>query len=431
MPSPDVLDFEKLLAPVAGENPAGGDLRAGSGVASLYYAVKDGRNAARAAERRIEGGQDETPPDWKPVVASATKALTESKDLELTAYLIEALCRVHGFAGLGDGFKLARGLAEAFWDGIHPRPDEDGLATTLGPLSGLNGDDAEGTLIAPINRVGITDSASHGRLNTFLEQILRRTVAATTVAHDQQSLRVRVRRPTALLPPPSDAVAAQLPRVVRRVQVDRRPIGGHVEHAVRDHLVRPDLREIVVERLDRLCREGRARPVEVAQQFLLLGIDADHRIARRLILSPVFRDGLELGVAVGVMSHRLLLAGGASADLELAEQTTNRPPTGRGAHPRQPSGQLPERQVGPQNAFPHRVAGGELAEQFTQVVFEEEERVGQGSASTPFFRTRSAAGSWSASRSRKPWRMVFGSQPSRAAMYSTPPCPSLAASTAA
>jgi type VI secretion system protein ImpA len=168
VPSPDVLDFEKLLAPVAGENPAGGDLRAGGGAASLYYQVKDGRTAARAAERRIEGGQDETPPDWKPVVASATKALAESKDLELTAYLIEALCRVHGFAGLRDGFKLARGLAEAFWDGLHPRPDEDGLATTLGPLAGLNGDDAEGTLIAPINRVGITDSASHGKLTTAI-----------------------------------------------------------------------------------------------------------------------------------------------------------------------------------------------------------------------------------------------------------------------
>ena len=103
MPSEDVLDFEKLLAPIPGEKPAGDDLRVNAGPTSLYYQVKDGRNAARAAERRIEGGQDETPPDWKPVVNAACKALGEAtKDLELTAYLIEGLCRTQSFAGLRD-----------------------------------------------------------------------------------------------------------------------------------------------------------------------------------------------------------------------------------------------------------------------------------------------------------------------------------------
>ncbi len=169
MPSADVLDFEKLLAPIPGEAPTGGDLRVNAGPTSLYYQVKDGRNAARAAERRIEGGQDDAPPDWKPVVNAASKALSEAtKDLELTAYLIEGLCRTHGVAGLRDGFKLARGLAENFWDGLLPAPDEDGLGTTLGPLAGLNGDDAEGTLVAPINRIAITDSGSHGKLTTAI-----------------------------------------------------------------------------------------------------------------------------------------------------------------------------------------------------------------------------------------------------------------------
>src|SRR5688500_3238305 len=109
MPSPDVLDFARLLAPIPGDKPVGADLRANAGPTSPYYQVKDGRNNARAAERRMEGGaEDPTPPDWKVVVTSATKALTEStKDLELAAYLIEALCRTNGFAGLRDGFKLA------------------------------------------------------------------------------------------------------------------------------------------------------------------------------------------------------------------------------------------------------------------------------------------------------------------------------------
>jgi type VI secretion system protein ImpA len=166
MPTPDVLDFAKLLAPIPGDKPVGADLRINAGPTSLYYAVKDGRTNARASERRMEGGiEDAVPPDWKSVVASATKALAESaKDLEIAAYLIEALCRTNGFAGIRDGFKLARGLVEQYWDGLYPTPDEEGIATRLAPLTGLNGDDAEGTLIAPINRIPLTDSANLGRL---------------------------------------------------------------------------------------------------------------------------------------------------------------------------------------------------------------------------------------------------------------------------
>lgn len=195
MPSADVLDFEKLLAPVAGEKPTGDDLRVNAGPTSLYYQVKDGRNAARAAERRIEGGQDDPPPDWKPVVTVATKALAEAtKDLELTAYLIEGLCRTQGAAGLRDGFKLARGFAENFWDGLYPLPDEDGLATTLGPLAGLNGDDAEGTLIAPINRLAITDSGSHGKLTTAV--YLQAVAVAKVPGEEARERRIQAGAPS-------------------------------------------------------------------------------------------------------------------------------------------------------------------------------------------------------------------------------------------
>jgi type VI secretion system protein ImpA len=166
MASPEVLDFARLLLPIPGDNPAGTDIRSDASPSSPYYQLKDARNAARAAERRVpEPGKerDTAPPDWRPVLRNAQTAVAErTKNLEVTAYLIEALVRVHGFAGLRDGFRLARGLVEQFWDGLYPLPDEEGLDTRVAPLAGLNGVDAEGTLIAPIALVPIAADSGEG-----------------------------------------------------------------------------------------------------------------------------------------------------------------------------------------------------------------------------------------------------------------------------
>jgi len=166
MPSPDVLDFEILLAPISEESPTGADLRTDPSPISIYHRIRDARTAARAAERQLVAGEEEAgdaAPDWRPVLVEGVRALSEkSKDLEVTAYLIEALVRLRGFAGLRDGFRLARELVERFWDGLYPLPDEDGVETRVAALVGLNGDDAEGTLIIPIARAPVTSETSVG-----------------------------------------------------------------------------------------------------------------------------------------------------------------------------------------------------------------------------------------------------------------------------
>jgi type VI secretion system protein ImpA len=165
MPSSPVLDFDTLLAPIPGDKPQGEDLRADPSPNSPYYKIKDARSAARAAERQVvmEGEEPANRPDWRPVLQHGRDAIAgRSKDLEVAAYLIEALTRLHGFAGLRDGFRLARELAEHFWDGVYPLPDEDGLDTRVAPLTSLNGEDAEGTLITPIAKVPLTEGGSNG-----------------------------------------------------------------------------------------------------------------------------------------------------------------------------------------------------------------------------------------------------------------------------
>src|SRR5881275_1727266 len=105
MPSAEVLDFARLVSPLADGQPTGSDLRADPSPTSLYYAIKDARSAARAAERQaLLDGEAAPRAEWRPVLDHGREALAEkTKDLEVVAYLIEALAREHGFAGLRDG----------------------------------------------------------------------------------------------------------------------------------------------------------------------------------------------------------------------------------------------------------------------------------------------------------------------------------------
>lgn len=178
MATPEILDFATLLQPLSDSDPAGSEPQANA----ARREVRDARQAASDAEvacRRFamlgdaeQGGPSPAPPDWETVHSRALTALSESgKDLWVAAWLIEALAREHGFAGLRDGFRLVRELAERFWDGIHPRPDEDdGYAHTVAQLTGLNGVEADGTLIAPILAIPLTNGR-HERPLTSLDYL--------------------------------------------------------------------------------------------------------------------------------------------------------------------------------------------------------------------------------------------------------------------
>jgi type VI secretion system protein ImpA len=167
MATPDVLDFESHLQPITVDNPSGAELREDRSPLSIYQQIKTARQQARTAERQAMMDDPESPSgikaDWTPILKLAPKAIAEqSKDIELCAWLIEALVRQNGFAGLRDGFRLARHLAENFWDGLHPLPNEDGMINRVASLSGLNGVDGEGSLMSPISKVPLTNGVNAG-----------------------------------------------------------------------------------------------------------------------------------------------------------------------------------------------------------------------------------------------------------------------------
>jgi type VI secretion system protein ImpA len=218
MPSPEVLEFATLLAPIPGDKSVGEDLRADSSPSSPYYAVKDARSAARAAERQIdvEGGESDIAPDWKPVLTHGTRALTEkSKDLEIVAYMIEALVRLNGFPGLRDGYRLVRELVEQYWDGLYPLPDEEGMVTRVAPLTGLNGDDAEGTLINPLTKVPLTEGSSVGPFAYYHYQ----QAAALGRIQDENVRQQRAQR-GGVLPEVFDRAVAETPAPFFRTLVE-------------------------------------------------------------------------------------------------------------------------------------------------------------------------------------------------------------------
>ncbi len=178
MASPEILEFERLLAPVAEENPAGEDLRADAAYDSIYNKIATARDEASQTERTaLRDGADgdllrNDPKDWGPILDLAPEAISQrSKDLKVTAFLIESLVRAHGFAGLRDGFRLARRLVEDYWDDLYPRPDEDddedGIMTRVAPLTSLNGEDEPGTLIRPITKVPITQGRAYGPFSSL------------------------------------------------------------------------------------------------------------------------------------------------------------------------------------------------------------------------------------------------------------------------
>jgi len=166
--------IEDIALPINGELPCGIDPRSDTSPLSQYYRLKEVRTRTRADERSALIGidNDETINDfvreWSPIKDEIPQILAqETKDLEYCAWLIEALCRTDGFAGLTVGFTLAHQLINQFWDGLYPSPDEDGLETRIAPLLGLNGFEGEGVLLMPILSIPLVETGSGERFATW------------------------------------------------------------------------------------------------------------------------------------------------------------------------------------------------------------------------------------------------------------------------
>jgi type VI secretion system protein ImpA len=117
------VDVESILAPVPGDNPAGENLQ----YSGLHDEIREARRADDPSTKADWQTELRTA-DWDEVVNLAESALkTKTKDLQVGAWLCEALLRKSGFAGLRDGLKVMCGFHENFWDSAYPEIDEGDL----------------------------------------------------------------------------------------------------------------------------------------------------------------------------------------------------------------------------------------------------------------------------------------------------------------
>ena len=133
MASVPTLDIEAVLKPISAEKPAGIDIQEAKSFGILKEARRD-----EEALNQGDWKRDIKVADWPKVVQLATKILTtESKDLQVAAWLVEGLVKRHGFAGLRDGLKVLRGLHEHFWDSMFPLVEEGDVEFRSGKIEAL------------------------------------------------------------------------------------------------------------------------------------------------------------------------------------------------------------------------------------------------------------------------------------------------------
>ena len=159
---PDGFNLEALLAPIPGDSPVGTDIREDFSAQSPYNRLRDARSEARDAEKLLDAGNADAgdpTPLWRTVRELAQKTLRETaKDLEVAAWLTEAMVRGYGLLGLAAGARTISGLAEKYWDTVYPLASEEyGLEDRIAPVQGLNGQDGGGSLMQPLNKIPLFD----------------------------------------------------------------------------------------------------------------------------------------------------------------------------------------------------------------------------------------------------------------------------------
>jgi type VI secretion system protein ImpA len=123
-----------LLAPVTPTAPCGDDLS----FSSEFDHIQELR---RADDPTLDQGEWVTAlksADWPEVVKQCDALLSHrTKDLRLLVWRVEALAQMKGYPGLAQGLEDCVQVCEAFWDGLHPLPEDGDMEQRAGSIRWL------------------------------------------------------------------------------------------------------------------------------------------------------------------------------------------------------------------------------------------------------------------------------------------------------
>jgi type VI secretion system protein ImpA len=112
-------DLESLLAPIAGDSPAGVDLDGTLELNALELASAEPEDAVVAGIERNDQR------NWRQISNQTQSLLAKSKDLRIAVPLVRALLQIEGLPGFCAGVRFMCSLAERYWDVIYPALDPD------------------------------------------------------------------------------------------------------------------------------------------------------------------------------------------------------------------------------------------------------------------------------------------------------------------
>jgi type VI secretion system protein ImpA len=129
------MDFELLIRPLVSEHGQCGESMMFS---SEFDEIQEARRFDDPSLSQGEWVTDIKEADWGRARRICEEVLAnKSKDLRVAGWLVEALGRTQGLAGLTEGYTLLKQLCEKFWSDIHPLPEDGEMEQRIGNFDWL------------------------------------------------------------------------------------------------------------------------------------------------------------------------------------------------------------------------------------------------------------------------------------------------------
>ncbi len=151
------------------------NIRVNTRTRELYYKIKDERNQARAEERTVSPQEVlKVSSNWENVNNLGLQIIySESLDVEILAWLMEAKLRLEGFAGLRQVYEMCEHIFHNHWENIYSI-DDDSEEDKFAPFAGLNGIGSEGSLVQPLRLTSLVPGKKFGENSLWDFQLAQR-----------------------------------------------------------------------------------------------------------------------------------------------------------------------------------------------------------------------------------------------------------------